>query len=150
MPIMKRIALAVALLLATFAAHAQIYQWHDENNKTVISDRPPVGKVKDARAVASESSSAAGESGKTFADREMEFRQRQKESRESAEEAAKEQRLAAQKKEGCENARRALGSLESGERVSMRDSRGERYYLDDQQREQEIGKLRREVQSKCP
>ncbi len=146
---MKRIALAAATLLAAFAAQAQIYQWLDENNKTVISDRPPLGKVKGARQIEADAPPESGASGKTLADREMAFRKREKESREGAEQAAKEQRLAAQKQEDCENARRSLKVLESGERVAMRDSKGERYYLDDAQRAQEIARLRADVQAGC-
>jgi hypothetical protein len=146
---MKRIALAAATLLAAFAAQAQIYQWQDENNKTVISDRPPLGKVKGERQIEAEAPAAAGANGKTLADREMDFRKRQKEAREGAEEAEKERRVAAQKKEHCDEARRSLQMLESGERVAMRDSRGERYFLDDAQRAQEIVKLRQDVQANC-
>lgn len=36
----------------------------------------------------------------------------------------------------CQHARR-LQSLESGERIARRDDSGERYFLDDTQREQE-------------
>ncbi|WP_291984765.1 DUF4124 domain-containing protein [Candidatus Accumulibacter sp. ACC007] len=146
---MKRIALAAATLLAAFAAQAQIYQWQDENNKTVISDRPPLGKVKGERQIEAEAPAAAGGNGKTLADREMDFRKRQKEAREGAEEADKERLVAAQKKEHCDEARRSLQMLESGERVAMRDSRGERYFLDDAQRAQEIVKLRQDVQVNC-
>ena len=68
---MKRIALAAATLLAAFAAQAQIYQWQDENNKTVISDRPPLGKVKGERQIEAEAPAAAGANGKTLADRSL-------------------------------------------------------------------------------
>jgi len=146
---MKRLALVAATLLAAFVAQAQIYQWQDENNKTVISDRPPSGKVTGARQIEADTPAESGASGKTLADREMEFRKREKESREGADQAAKDQHLAAQKKEDCENARRSLKLLESGERVAMRDSKGERYYLDDAQRAQEIAKLRADVQASC-
>ena len=146
---MKRIALVAATLLAACAANAQIYQWQDENNKTVISDRPPVGKVKGAREVAAEAAPTNGAASTTLADREMEYRKRQKETQEGAEQAAKDQRLAAQKQENCESARRSLKILESGERVAMRDSKGERYYLDDQQRAQQIARSRQDVQANC-
>jgi uncharacterized protein (DUF3084 family) len=146
---MKRIAPAAAMLLAAFAAQAQIYQWQDENNTTVISDRPPPGSVTGARKIEADAPPASEASDQTLADREMAFRKRQKESQEGAEQADKEQRLAAQKKENCESARRSLQLLESGERVAMRDSKGERYYLDEAQRTQEIAKLRQDVQASC-
>lgn len=146
---MKRIAIAAAMLFATCSAQAQIYQWQDENNKTVISDRPPVGKVRQPRQIAAEAAAPGDDTGKTLADREMEFRKRQKESQEGAAEARKEQHAAAQRHENCERARLSLRVLESGERVSMRDSKGERYYLDDRQREQEIERARNDVQANC-
>jgi hypothetical protein len=79
----------------------------------------------------------------------MEFRKRQKESREAAEKAEKEQRASTQKQEDCETARRALQVLESGERLALRDSKGERYFMDDAQRAQEIAKARESVQVHC-
>jgi hypothetical protein len=79
----------------------------------------------------------------------MEFRKRQQESREAAEKAEKEQRASAQRKENCEVARNSLRALESGERVVMRDSKGEAYYLDDAQRAQQIARARQAMQSNC-
>ena len=146
---MKRIAFAAATLLAALAAEAQIYQWLDENNKTVISDRPPVGKVKQPRLIDADAPPAGSEAGKTLADREMDFRKRQKESREGADKAEKDAYAAAQRRENCDAARRLLQLLESGERVSMRDNKGERYYLDEAQREQEIARARQAAQSSC-
>ncbi|RDE48908.1 MAG: DUF4124 domain-containing protein [Candidatus Accumulibacter meliphilus] len=146
---MKRIALAAAMLLAAFVAQAQIYQWQDEKNTTVISDRPPPANVTGAQKIEADAAPGSDASDQTLADREMAFRKRQKESQEGAEQADKDQRLAALKKENCENARRSLQLLESGERVAMRDSKGERYYLDEAQRTQEIAKLRQDVQANC-
>ncbi len=146
---MKRIALAAAMLLAAFVAQAQIYQWQDEKNTTVISDRPPPANVTGARKIEADAAPGSDASDETLADREMAFRKRQKESQEGAEQADKDQRLAALKKENCENARRSLQLLESGERVAMRDSKGERYYLDEAQRTHEIAKLRQDVQANC-
>ncbi|WP_186407616.1 DUF4124 domain-containing protein [Candidatus Accumulibacter aalborgensis] len=146
---MRRFALLATALIAAFAAEAQIYKWQDENNKTVISDRPPAGKVRQQTQIDAEAPAAGSETGKTFADREMEFRKRQKEARESAEKSAKEQRATADRKENCDAARSSLQLMESGERVSMRDSKGERYFLDDAQREREVNKARQIVQATC-
>lgn len=139
----------VALLFAT-VAQAQIYQWQDENRKTVLSDRPPANSARPAKKTEAEPPSTAAEGGKSLADREMEFRKRQKESRENAEKAEKEQRIATQKQEECERIRRSLSSLESGERQTMRDEKGERYIMDDTQRAQESARLRQMLQTHCP
>jgi hypothetical protein len=45
--------------------------------------------------------------------------------------------------------RRLLLSLESGERLARRDDSGERYFLDDTQREQETIKVRESIQLHC-
>jgi hypothetical protein len=146
---MRHFAFATAALFAAVAAHAQIYKWQDENNKTVISDRPPVGKVREQKKIEAEAPVASGEPAKQAADREMEFRKRQKESQDAAEKGEKEQRAAAERNTQCESARSSLQVLESGERVSMRDKKGERYIIDDAQREQEIARARKSVEANC-
>ncbi len=146
---MKRFVLTAALLCIVAAAQAQIYKWQDQNNRTVISDRPPTGVVRKPLTIEAEAPPAAADVGKTMADREMDFRKRQKESVERNEKAEKEQRLTAQRQEDCDAARRSLQAMESGERVAMRDARGERYFLDDSQRQQEIARIRQTVQSNC-
>jgi hypothetical protein len=146
---MKRFALGVATLLAATAVNAQIYQWKDENGKTVISDKPPVGNVRQQQKVASDAPATNAAAQKSAADKELEFRKRQKDAQESTEKSNKEQAASAEKKENCENARRYLQALESGERIAMRDEKGERYFLDDAQREQDIAKTRQAVQTNC-
>jgi hypothetical protein len=146
---MKRIAFTVALLLATAAAHAEIYQWKDKNGKTIISDKPPTENVTEQKKITSDSATSNAASPKPTADRELEFRKRQKESQESTEKAQKEQAVATEKQENCANARRYLATLESGERVALRDDKGERYFLDDAQRAQEMEKAKQAVQTNC-
>ena len=146
---MKRLALTVAALLAATAVSAQIYQWKDENGKTIISDKAPVGNVRQQKKIESDTPTTSGSPQKTAADKDLEFRKRQKETQESAEKTKNEQSASAEKKENCDRARRHLQVLESGERVSLRDDKGERYFMDDKQREQEIAKTREMVQSNC-
>lgn len=148
---MKPFALAIIALFAANAAHAQIYQWKDESGKTFLSDKPPPGQVRVQRKIASESAAPAssGATQKSLADRDLEYRKRQKESRESAKKSDTEQTAADDKRENCENARRRLQALESGERISMRDDKGERYFIEDAQRDQEIARVRQAVQSNC-
>lgn len=146
---MKRFAVTVAVLLATTAVHAQIYQWKDGNGKTVISDKPPGANVRSLRKIDAEAPAETAAGQKTMADREMDFRKRQQETQEKAAQAQKEQQAAADKKDNCEKARRYLASLESGERIALRDDRGERYFMEDAQRQQEIAKTRQTAQESC-
>lgn len=147
---MKRFALYIAILLASTAASAQIYQWKDENGRTIISDKPPVGHARIQRKVESDApTSAATAPQKSVADRELEFRKRQKDSQEKEEKTKKEEALAAQKQENCANLNRQLRTLESGERIALRNDQGERYFLDDEQRQQDIEKVRQNIQTMC-
>ncbi|MBL8396213.1 MAG: DUF4124 domain-containing protein [Candidatus Accumulibacter sp.] len=145
---MKRFILAAATLSAVIAAQAQIYQWQDENNKTVISDRPPPGTVRPQRKIEAAAPPATA-SGKTLADREMEFRKRQKESREAAEKADQEARESTKRRQNCDSARNTLRALENGERVVLRDSKGEAFYPDDKQRAEQIARRREEIKNDC-
>jgi hypothetical protein len=146
---MKRFALAVAALLAAATVHAQIYEWKDEKGKTHFSDKPPVGNSRATRTIEAQPSATGSSTQKTSADRELEYRARQKAAQENAELVKKEETTSADRKEACTSARRLLETLESGERVSLRDDKGERYYMDDGQREQESAKARQLMQSAC-
>ena len=146
---MKPFALAVIALFAATTAGAQVYEWKDDRGKTHYSDKPPVGTSPVKKIGAPESSAPSSSPQKTTADRELEFRKRQKEAQENAEKAKKDQAASTDQKDNCENARRALEVLESGERIALRDDRGERYYLDDAQRQQEAAKARQAIQSSC-
>ncbi len=168
---MKRIALLAAILAAAFIAPqagAEIYQWTDANGKKVISDKPPPGQVNVQKKAPVEAApqndgaqptddqkpkgepKASGETKeKSLADRDMEFRKRQKEQQEKEEKAKKEADEAAKKKENCDNARKQLQILESGRRVAMMNDKGERYFMEDAQRAQEIEKTRSYVDTQC-
>lgn len=146
---MRRIALLAAALCIALPSGAQIYQWKDQNGKTVISDKPPVGPATQQRQIDSGSSANGGRTQPSAADREMEFRKRQKEAQESAEKARKAETETSEKNDNCQRAQRQLQMLESGERIAMRDDKGERYYMEDAQREQEKAKARQFIEAQC-
>lgn len=147
---MKCFTIAVAAFLATTTVHAaEIYQWKDENGKTVMSDKPPTGGTRATRTIAADAPAAKTTPQQTAADRELDFRKRQQESQEKDDKAQKELAAAADKKDNCGKARRYLETLESGERIGLRDDKGERYFMEDAQRQQEITKARQSVQATC-
>lgn len=98
---------------------------------------------------APESSAPGNSAQKTTADRELEFRKRQKDAQENTDKTNKEQASSANLKESCDNARRMLELLGSGERIALRDGQGERYYMDDTQRQQETAKASQFIQANC-
>jgi len=146
---MKPFALALAALFSATTLYAQVYEWKDENGKTIYSDQAPVGNVRQLRKLDAGSPAAVSTTQKSAADRELEFRKRQKEAQENTQKANQEQSASTDKQANCANARLQLQTLESGERVSLRDDKGGRYFMDDAQRDQEIAKMRQAVQSYC-
>jgi hypothetical protein len=57
--------------------------------------------------------------------------------------------MAQAKRENCERAQESLRTLESGQRISRVDAKGERYFLEDAQIQQEAARARQLVQQNC-
>ena len=146
LPLLLLVALCLGL---ASPAGAQIYKWKDASGKTVISDKPPPGQLPVPKQDDSVPAAQAEPAQPSLADRELEFRKRQKEARENAEKAEKEAAAAAEKEENCSNARRQLQMLESGERIALRNDKGERYFMDDAQRAREAEKTRQYLDTRC-
>lgn len=175
LPTFPHIPLLVALLLA-LPAHAQIYQYKDAAGRTVFSDRPaPPGAqttktfaTGEADGAAEDTTSAPmervtsvpakGAAGAptesapaqdTPAGREAGFRQRQEERRKAADEAQQAAAEKARLADDCARARNQLRMLESGERIALRNERGERVFLDDVERAAEAAELRKAIAEVC-
>ncbi len=174
---MLRPALLLIALLAAFPAAAEIYSWRDKEGRLHYSDVPPPdGEVKTLRNSRSTSSpstpepaagettgSAAGQAPanvppgtagtsnapKTMADRELEFRKRRTAQAEAEAKAEKERADAAQRQRACEQARSQLAALESGQRIARFTNTGERAFLDDSSRMNEINEARTQVEQLC-
>jgi hypothetical protein len=163
---LKRIAAAVAMLAGVGgapAAYAQ-YIWLNEQGVKQFSDMPPPASVPKNRILkapsdtprlpssASEApadTTAANSDAKkdkgpmTIAEQNADFQKRKMEQADREKKAAEAERGAAEKSKNCERARTYSRSLESGERLATTDKNGERSYLSDQQRSQEIRETRR-------
>jgi len=156
----------VGLALCAAAANAQQYKWKDSRGRTVYGDLPPAGvkatpisSVSAPAAPAAPAGSGGTETGAkgaakdakplTPAEQEMEFRRRVKEAQEAAAKKAKEDQAERDKKQNCELAREQERTLASGQRVSRVDEKGERYYVNDAQRAQELSQARRSISEWC-
>ena len=148
------IAFALTTLSLLPIAHGQTYRWVDAEGRVRITDTPPPGNVKAQKSSSSgitspSSGSAASTPSKSTAEKDMDFKKRQKDGKEKSDKDAKEQSAAAEKSENCERARSALTGLESGQRISTTDSKGEKSFLDDEQRQKEIERAQRAVSDFC-
>ncbi|HSS47233.1 MAG TPA: DUF4124 domain-containing protein [Burkholderiales bacterium] len=155
-------SLIVLLLLSAVASAAGVYKWVDSDGTVHYSDQPPPGAVKEqnldnksgtppASSGASGTENAAPKAAgpKTYIEQNAEFRKRQVEAEEKR---AKEEKALAEAKErqqNCERARSSLESLQSGQRVTKYNEKGERAYLDDNERAQEIVSAQKAVDSWC-
>lgn len=146
MPTIKSAA-GLLLLLFCAAASAQVYQWKDKNGHTIVSDSPPPPGIK-SRTLAPEQNATTGNS-KSTADQDMAFRKRQQEAQSRSEQDAKEKTANAQRKIYCEDAKRQLALLKSGERISTREASGERSFMDDDKRAQETTATQRYLDENC-
>lgn len=163
---LKQTALAAFLALLGASAAAQ-YAWVDEHGVRQYSDRPPPPSVPKQRILkapgspqrAADDAPAASAGGPreaakdrqapmTLAEKNAEFQKRQIERAEKEKKAAQEAKLAADQARNCEQAREYQQSLQSGERIVRRDKNGERSYLTDEQRAQELRDTQRML-SEC-
>jgi hypothetical protein len=150
----------LATLAFTGAALAQQYKWV-ENGRTRYGDVPPPGvKATPLRGPSGPAAAAPSTAGKdaakgaakgplTPAEQEAEFRKRRLEAQKAEEKSAKEAEEARAKQENCTNAQAQLRLLESGERIARTDAKGERYFVDDEQRKADAARARKSVSDWC-
>lgn len=168
-PALFTLALAACVLSTPVSAQ---WKWRDAQGKVQYSDLPPPQSVPDrdvlkrpagmatsagpAAAAASSAAPAAEAAASAPAkaeaaglDKEVEARRRAEEQAAQATRKAEEQRLARERAEYCTQARGHLRALESGGRLTRTNANGEREFLDDTQRTQEIAQTRKGLATHC-
>ncbi len=86
---------------------------------------------------------------KTLAEREAELKKTQKEKQAAADKAAQKQANEEVTKANCAAAQQSLRALQDGARMVDIDAKGERSYLDDEQRQQRSVKAQQAVNTYC-
>ncbi len=146
----------VLVLLAATSAYCEVYKWVDPDGTVHYSDQPAPGATQEETLNIRSGAAAGAGTGaqkapgpKTYIEQDSEFRKRQVEAEEKAK---KEQKALAEAKEAqqnCERARSSLQSLQTGQRVTVYNEKGERAYLDDNARAQEIANTQKAVDFWC-
>lgn len=156
------LALTVATLALPCAAQ---WKWRDAQGRLQYSDRPPPADVRDrdilmrpaaapalrsnaAPAPASAPAPVASASAPT-SDPAIESRKRLAESVQDQARRDEEARVTRQKVENCARAREHARTLDSGQRISRSNDKGEREFLDDAQRARETARTRDIIASDC-
>jgi hypothetical protein len=168
-------ALALACLVAAVAvpAHAQ-WKWKDAKGQVHMSDLPPPRDIpakdilqqptatvrRQAAApaapvasgvvtVAATPASGAASEPKPRVDAELEAKRKQADQDKAAKAKAEDDRIAAARADNCARAREHMAGLESGMRVARVNKQGEREFLDDKARADEVARTRQVLSTDC-
>lgn len=155
--------IAMVMMLAPLTVHAQMLKCISKDGKVEYAAQCPPGTreqqtgIKSTPAAAAPAASdKAGDKGadkskpKSVTEQEADFKKRQVEQAEAAGKKEKEDAEAAQRKRACDEARNYLAGLESGARITRNDPKtGERVFLEDAARAQEVQRAQQSVQANC-
>jgi hypothetical protein len=113
-----------------------------------VADTPPPGAATGTAAATIAAPSAAGPkvSGK---DPELEKKKKEADAKEAATKKAEADKLAAQRKENCDRAKRSKASFDSGIRISTTNAQGEREIMSDSARAAETKRIQDIISSDC-
>lgn len=150
-----------SVLLLAQDGLAATYMWKDANGRTMISDQSPPGNVRPARTLGNPSPFAGASTAapatppagvtppRSMAEQEMDFRKRQQQAQEKERADAAGKTAKAEQDENCKRAQSQLMAMQSGVRMAQFNDKGERYYLDDNQREKEVQRAKQQVSTFC-
>lgn len=162
-----RLALLAFACSLPLAASAQ-WQWLDNSGRKVFSDQPPPPDVAPNRilktgrgaaatamqqqaatqapAAAAPAANLPKPSGK---DKELEAKKKEKEAADQAKKKAEEEKIAAARTENCTRAKNAKATFDSGLRVVRTNEKGEREFMDENQRATEVKHLNDIIARDC-
>jgi hypothetical protein len=145
--------LLIFLMLASTNTFAAISKWVDDQGQVHYSDQPPPPgkqpKTLREDADTPDSASSGASATKTLAEHEAELKKDKAEKQSAADKAAQLKAAEDTLKANCANAQQNLRSLESGMRIMEVDANGQRYYIDDAQRQQRIAKTKQDISNSC-
>jgi type IV secretory pathway VirB10-like protein len=157
------VPMLATLLLTALPAQAQ-WKWRDASGQITASDLPPPRSVPDkdvlqrpdpnarrapAVPTAAASAPAVAAPGKPPVDKDLEARRRAGDAEAQSKAKADEEKLAQQRAENCRRAKGHLAALDSGQRMSRTNDKGEREILDDKGRAEERRRASEVVASDC-
>lgn len=148
--------LAFTFAVIAGAAHAAIYKWVDENGVTQYSEKPPSGKKTEqlpiqTKPAAPPAQASQGASGlNAWQEKEADFQRRRAEQEiQRKKQDALDQATAAERSRNCIGARETLHALDQQRRIYRLNEKGERVYIDDQEREQTREQMRQIIEQNC-
>lgn len=150
---MKRALLFLVVLGFAAGASAQQFRWIDKDGRVQYGDTPPPGvkatRLKPPPAGSAPAPAAAGKKDEKPLSPEAAYRKRQQEREEAEKKAAQEAKDAEAKRVNCTAAQAQVRQIQSGQRITSTNAAGERVYIDDAQRAQELERAQRGVSEWC-
>ena len=138
---------ACAILAAGCSGALAQHVWLDDKGVKQYSDMPPPPGTPAGRILKSPAGRAAAPAAESaapsLAERNAAFEKRRIEQAERETKEGEQARVAADNARSCEQARNYQRTLASGERISKLDKNGERGYLSDMERAQEMANAQR-------
>jgi len=171
----RTLILAVAAGAFSATALAQ-WQWIDKDGRKVYSDRSPPADIPEKNilkmprgakmvaqpaakeeAVATPGAAASAPVAKsdpnapklTGKDPQLEAKKKQAEDEAAAKKQAQEEQVAKAKADNCERAKKSLAGLQSGQRISFTNAKGERDYMDDNAKAAEVKRMQAIISNEC-
>ncbi len=160
----RYVAICGAVLVASLCSPALAqWKWRDKNNQVQYSDLPPPQGVPEANilqrptaanrrvppAASAAASAASGLAPVKGVEPELEAKLRKEEQDKAAKAKAEAEKLAAQKADNCSRARNNLRGLTDGLRVTRVNDKGEREFLDDKARAEEVSRSQATINADC-
>ena len=162
----------IFLVASTSFMHAALaqWQWIDKDGRKVFSDRAPSAEIPeknilkqpglraplpaaDADATAAAAAPLVANKAGTLKlpgkDAHLEARKKQAEDEENAKKKAEEEKLAKSRADNCDRAKKGLVAVQSGVRLSVINAKGERDFMDDNERAKETKRLQGIADSEC-
>lgn len=152
---MRNVVGIIALTFFSIIAEAEVHRWVDASGKIHYSDLEPLGRVHDEKTLRSPASAAStsdasrASPAKTLADKEMEFRKRRIEAEEARLKQEKDRTAQLSAERNCASARSNLKNLQEGGRIVRYDEKGERSFLDDNERNRRAAEAQKAVSDWC-
>ncbi len=170
---MPRMSLRLGLCVLLMAMGAAVslpaaaqWKWRDKAGQVQYSDLPPPASTPEANilqrpapsasarpapnaASGAASAASAPPPAPKLGDPELEAKRKKAEEEEARKKKIEESRVAATQAENCSRARSQLAALEQGQRIVRYNAKGEREYLDDKGRADEIQRARGVMATDC-
>lgn len=145
------LALLALLLTAAVPAAADLYKWTDGKGQVHYADQPPVGQETQRIGPSSNPrrEAEAEAARRALADKISQSKQQRQQEQAAEDKKQSEAEKQRKKEETCRLARERLAVLQHNGPIARVNDRGERYYLDEAQRQSEAAAAQKRVEEVC-